>query len=584
MDNFCESIGVLLQSRMIVVPDYQRAYSWETEMEASEDSQKQVNVFVRDLEAFVEHSKVNPHKYYLGQLLFESYDATGSRMGVIDGQQRLTTAVLFVATALRWLAANDTLSEGEGALRERLQEDCFLTPHFTRGTFYACLNRLPVSSVETCAERRLIEAVAYFDKVVSGKHSAEEVRQLLGAVLEANVTSIVIGQDCDAIQFFLFQNNRGKQLTRLELAKTILMQLGINATGAFPREAFVATFAEIFRESAKLEQMIDEDGLLHCAWCVYKGDFVDICTTADLEKAGRGKAPCDFVMPFTQLLRDCAHSLRDFFESEACQSRMIEAESLVIMRPYFWAYPVIAKCHQLGLAPHDRQRIWRVLESLTVRKRLIGRRAEMEARIRGAFQAMTKANAADEWEAVLKKIRQPAPGEWWWNYWSDRDLEETLRGEITNGSIAKHLLWRYECARVEQVAHGYYLSLRDFDRPEVEHIAPQTENNEQPGYGDYILEGDKASKGIVSGHWMWRLGNLLILSKSHNCKLGNIAFGEKLDSYVKARVASDVCEIAKSNRTQGDLLIWDSACIKTRTDRIVRLLMDIYCPPSEAEL
>lgn len=79
----------MLSRKSIVVPNYQRAYSWETDL--TDKSQKQVNTFLSDLQDYVNSQTSTP--YYLGHFLFKKngeycYD-------VIDGQQRLTTIIIF---------------------------------------------------------------------------------------------------------------------------------------------------------------------------------------------------------------------------------------------------------------------------------------------------------------------------------------------------------------------------------------------------------------------------------------------------------------------------------------------------------
>src|SRR5690606_9226384 len=66
-------------SDFIRIPAYQRAYSWE---------KKQCSQFLEDL------LEQKGKKYYLGQFLFEK---DGNTLFIIDGQQRLTTTILFLS-------------------------------------------------------------------------------------------------------------------------------------------------------------------------------------------------------------------------------------------------------------------------------------------------------------------------------------------------------------------------------------------------------------------------------------------------------------------------------------------------------
>jgi uncharacterized protein with ParB-like and HNH nuclease domain len=65
------------KNRKFEIPSYQRAYSWDD---------KQINQFIEDL-------KNAENQYYLGHFLFEIKEE--NILYVIDGQQRLTTSIIF---------------------------------------------------------------------------------------------------------------------------------------------------------------------------------------------------------------------------------------------------------------------------------------------------------------------------------------------------------------------------------------------------------------------------------------------------------------------------------------------------------
>ena len=71
------------------IPPYQRAYAWETEKD-----RRQVCQILDDLK---EHPQTGSERksYFLGHFLFEREKAEGNEFFVIDGQQRLTTVVIF---------------------------------------------------------------------------------------------------------------------------------------------------------------------------------------------------------------------------------------------------------------------------------------------------------------------------------------------------------------------------------------------------------------------------------------------------------------------------------------------------------
>ncbi|HQQ02843.1 MAG TPA: DUF262 domain-containing protein, partial [Bacteroidales bacterium] len=109
------TVNKMLAGNKIFVPTYQRAYSWDTEFDKSK-TQKHVNVFLSDLEDYNKSLASTP--YYFGHFLFE--EKSESNFGVIDGQQRLTTIVIFLSALFSKLKSIRSLTENEEVLFENM--------------------------------------------------------------------------------------------------------------------------------------------------------------------------------------------------------------------------------------------------------------------------------------------------------------------------------------------------------------------------------------------------------------------------------------------------------------------------------
>uniref|UniRef100_UPI004048378A DUF262 domain-containing protein n=1 Tax=Flavobacterium sp. TaxID=239 RepID=UPI004048378A len=107
------SIKQMLAGNRIFVPTYQRAYSWDTEFESSK-APKQINTFLSDLEDY--NRSTTKSKYYFGHFLFEEKET--NKFGVIDGQQRMTTIVIFLSTLFKKLESIRPLTEEEEISKE----------------------------------------------------------------------------------------------------------------------------------------------------------------------------------------------------------------------------------------------------------------------------------------------------------------------------------------------------------------------------------------------------------------------------------------------------------------------------------
>lgn len=155
-----------------------------------------------------------------------------------------------------------------------------------------------------------------------------------------------------------------------------------------------------------------------------------------------------------------------------------------------------------------------------------------------------------------------------------------MRRIIGNGwfyqnRVDNYLLWKYElylCNDNHPMPHK--VTFNDLIHNEsIEHIAPRTPTDGNPvanGYGEY--EGEN---GIVSGEWLNSVGNLMLISKSHNSSIGNKSFADKLTSYGKDNLLNQQKEIA-SFVADSIQPVWDSEAIKRRRDKILQAANEIW--------
>lgn len=148
---------------------------------------------------------------------------------------------------------------------------------------------------------------------------------------------------------------------------------------------------------------------------------------------------------------------------------------------------------------------------------------------------------------------------WWWSYWNNTALENSLQGGL-NHTIAKFLLWKYENYLESNGKSGYSVSRYDkIENPELEHVAPQTENPET-GYDNYDEE--------FRNQYIDCLGNYLLLSKSHNCSVGNKPFADKRNSYNHSEQQREIQKMTLETP------IWTKELIRQRKEKIVKFIIE----------
>lgn len=566
-----DKIRDMLQGCKIIVPDYQRAYSWEKE---------HLETFKRDMEDFIG----SRNGYYLGHFLFESTEQK-NQFAIIDGQQRLTTLTIYLAALFERIENERELSEDERHLKEdMLKRDSFVhfqTVSYDR-TFFSDYvlthNRTNRDSLAYVSTRRIADAADFFRKYFS-EIGIDKACDLLRVAENAVCTTHIVSDTTDAVQMFLFQNNRGKKPSHLEIVKALLMKTaylcGEDDSSILIQE-ITDRFSEIYGAISAIEDYVSEDAVLACAMRLEKGSLYASGEVAEIEKE-LSKQGVAFAQKFSQRLSFCFGFTKKFFIEDA--QNILVAHSLRHLSCGAWALPFVIKTYELNLVPEDRELVWNVLESLLIRQKMIGTKADLTSRLNDVFQNSERDNFASNLKTRLQMLC--VAQDYWWGHWSDEKLRFAMMSEIWDRNLSKNLLWRYENVLILNGAQqGYgWKHYEDIVSPELEHIAPQTATKDEPianGYDNYDDE-EHPEKGIVSGHYLDTIGNHLILPKSHNCQIGNVEFIGKYRTYthtesqMEVRAIADQC--AKENGTD---IKWTIKCIELRRDKIVEKLMSIY--------
>ena len=161
----------MLAGNRIFVPSYQRSYSWDTELEMS-NLPKQINVFLSDLEDY--NRSTTKSKYYFGHFLFE--EQAENKYGVIDGQQRLTTIIIFLSTLFTRLKQLRPLTEKEEEAFEdivkRKSTYRFETVGYDKQLFKDYVidqSKKDKNGLETESAKRIVTAFDFFTSHLANK-------------------------------------------------------------------------------------------------------------------------------------------------------------------------------------------------------------------------------------------------------------------------------------------------------------------------------------------------------------------------------------------------------------------------------
>lgn len=559
------TIGEILNGRnKIVVPSYQRAFAWEIPKE-NRNRPTQVDVFIHDLD---EYLKSNPtSSYYFGHFLFEKKgDFT---FNIIDGQQRLTSIVIFLSSLFKKLKECKQLTEDEEVLFEntikRRSTIHFETVDYDNLLFKDYVitqDKRDKNGIDTESGKRIVEAFDYFNIVLKNK-TVDYCIRMLKAVTMAVCTTHEVIDESEAIQMFIFQNNRGKKPTNLEIIKAQFMYQ-VHLYGGDEKEAIIKDikerFEKIYKSISSIEYKISEDDVLTYTLRVHFNSLWENNATNRVNEELAKTDGIEFVKEFTKSLAISFEHLTRFFGKDERENFAIH--SLITLGGIGIAVPFILKAYRFGLPTKTIAELCQNFEALVLRNRLIGTRADITSRLTEVYNKFIQKDSNTEGIIIRVKFLKSTDFNWW-NYWNNVELEKAIQGGL-NHSVAKFILWKYENELESEGKSGYTASRYDsLLSPEVEHLAPTTEPKVKlHGYGVYDEE--------FKLQYLNCLGNYLLLPKSHNCSVSNNPLNDKIESYDRSYQQREIRDFISETG------LWDREAITRRKTKLVKFVMDNF--------
>lgn len=564
------------RDKKFVVPEYQRAYAWE---------ERQFSQFLDDLK------ECNQKYYYLGHFLFEKRDNV---LYVIDGQQRLTTCIIFISVAVNALKHKQDEWRNDGCSYSLLNEitERYLIHHRQRfetvwydNNFFADAiieqNKSPSNSkddAKTKSQQAIYNARVYFEKNLKDA-TVKEITSWIKTLENAFITTYSVQNKLLASQIFAYQNDRGKKLTNLEILKAYIMLIIYSKENNEDDIRYLdKAFAQIYQSIMKVS--VDEDSVLNYYWrAISREGYNSRDVVSEVKKWIKSEEPNG--KKDIEKSRDFVKGLLKSFDivEKIEQDKDFYTENLKYMNNMAISYPVLIKAKLLNVSDDVFKRIIRFLENVTFRDLVRGGRADITSRLQVLIQ-----NAKDK-DSIDKQFNDQIDGfirnlntDLWWGYWSDSEMLNRVKsGAFYGNRVDNYLLWRYEqylCQKNDQKTFKVQYS-DVMSNESIEHIAPQTQNTlPEPGYGVYE-DKENPNDGIISGEWMNCVGNLVLMEKNQNSSLGNKPFNEKLKAYENDNLLYQQKEV-KEFVTDKDHPVWDKDAIERRFNKIISAVQEMW--------
>jgi len=503
----------------IRIPAYQRAYTW---------GEKQCSQFLEDL------LEQKGKRYYLGQILFEQ---DGDTYFVIDGQQRLTTTVIFVSVIAKIKNKRERESD---KLKETYLNDVFKTIDDDQVIFKKITQKHLISAIddtETISQKRIIEAFNFFEEELEKIENLDLIQKTLE---EAIISTFYITSKIEATQVFEYQNNRGKELSRFEVIKAYLMhQLYIQSTDTNKANNDITEIQSIisktYRYIEAVEGYFTENELLDNFCNLFFNINGNI--EAIKEKLSKEENKTQWIIHFFESFVELSHSAKSIVSNKG-QNEITNL--FFVGNEANWKLILLTLFYKGEVSGDVFKRILKLLEVLCYKLKLGDYRTDYLPNY-----AKRYFNPKDNYDinslyADIKKATEFG----FKGYWNDGDRFKNIINNYFNNNKyhyhrnrIKFVLWQYENSMRIKNRSGALLDKDLYNSYTIEHIKPHTPK-EETYTEDFI------------NNYLQLAGNLALLTKSQNSKFGNKSFTKKSELFQDTALSSYTEIRAETNWTE----------------------------------
>ena len=123
---------------------------------------------------------------------------------------------------------------------------------------------------------------------------------------------------------------------------------------------------------------------------------------------------------------------------------------------------------------------------------------------------------------------------------------------------------------------GYSTSKLEIENEQIEHISPQSPTNGEPIETGYDVDDNSQYSDEFIDSKLNCLGNLMLISGSHNASIGNKPFSDKLSTYKSNPLLNQQAEIVNFSIDEAEKPVWKSESIAERQEKIVMFATDTW--------
>jgi len=526
-----KKLNDFFNGRFFEIPKYQRGFAWEI-------------TNVRDLFEDIFESIETESNHYIGTLVLSQNNKEGDHFYIVDGQQRITTLTLILNEIIKHLSKSDCAFYRRFYIAENGRD--FRLKILGKDAEY--LTSLLIDKIkEPCNKSQRLLKDAY-EEIQTIVNKISDKSKFLKSVERLEVMEFIEKSEGDAIRIFQTVNDRGKSLSNMEKAKSLLIYFSNRYLNKQLDDRINYLFGEIFELYDEIKHIgeaeginlikskdFDEDNIMRYHFVAYSDENYDATATyvlSFLKKQLSDIRNSDKKNGFKQLetfITDYIDSLHEFFKAfhriiKRTQKYEKYYKLFVILGLSATLYPIIVKLEMLKkLTKISSNKIYldytlmEILENIEVRvykTRGTDPRAEIS---RFAYELNKTWSKKDisEWLS------------WYSQRWMTKEEFQTnLNGYIYGNRALPHIFIDY-CEYLQNRKYKLDELRKIVNKvPTIEHILSKTPKFTYKSVGfknqEHFLEFEDT------------LGNLTILEKSLNSAVQNKLPIEKVPYYDKS--------------------------------------------------
>jgi uncharacterized protein with ParB-like and HNH nuclease domain len=556
------------EGNKFMIPDYQRAYSWEND---------QYSDFFNDL---YEQTK-GDNLYFLGNILVED-NKNSQKMEIIDGQQRITTILIFMRAIINVLNERKKLENISLDLAKLeniffgINNDKFTPTNIDRRFFNeVIIQDKNIDRTTSKSQVRIRSAKKYFIKKIRILKDTNEILKLLDVLQKSIITITKIDNKTDSAFMFELQNNRGKEITAMEQVKAYLMyQVYINQKNNSVDES-INDLSQLFEDIYLIinNLHISEDDLLwyHCnAYYGYshideKYDSIKEFLREEINNIIEKEKKIEFIKDFVLKLRQTFIHINDMENTKS--SNYLKRLKILGIDGYLYPFIINGYKHMKGSNKSEYlDKFFHIIEILAFRVSLIRTNGNVRITKRLDETMLNFDGNLNDLYNKLKNCLQDG-NEWRWN---DEAMKTTLNepaayDKLTN-NIIHYILKVYENLELKN-------ELPKLKNIWIEHISPKTPPKNAYNCGYELTKQNKYSKKF-GVQYLNCLGNLILSTdKQNRDELSNENFSEKLNIYKNNKLGLKQQKELEHFFEQPKKVKWGIAEIEGRQKKIVEFAM-----------